>query len=47
MVNVSPADPITSRARGLETLLGGRAPWIVPWLPLVGVALGLALGGLT
>ena len=47
MVNVSPADPIASRARGLETLLGGRAPWIVPWLPLVGVALGLALGGLT
>ncbi|MEN3279990.1 MAG: hypothetical protein V7607_1130 [Solirubrobacteraceae bacterium] len=44
---MSPADPIANRARGLETLLGGRAPWLVPWLPVVGVALGLVLGGLT
>jgi hypothetical protein len=41
-----PADPIGNRAKRLEILLGGRAPWLVPWLPVVGVALGFALGGL-
>jgi hypothetical protein len=45
-VSVSPADPIGNRAKRLEILLGGRAPWLVRWLPVVGVALGLALGGL-
>jgi hypothetical protein len=43
---VSRADQIDNRAERLEILLGGRAPWLVPWLPLVGVALGLALGAL-
>ena len=44
--SVSPADPIGNRARRLEVLLGGRAPWLVRWLPVIGVALGLGLGGL-
>jgi hypothetical protein len=43
---VSPADQIGNRARRLEMLLGGRAPSLVRWLPVIGVGLGLALGGL-
>jgi hypothetical protein len=43
---VSPADPIGNRARRLEILLGGRMPRLVRWLPVIGVGLGLALGGL-
>jgi hypothetical protein len=43
---MSPADPIGNRAKRLEILLGGRAPRLVRWLPVIGVALGFALGEL-
>jgi hypothetical protein len=37
---------IAQRADALERLLGHRAPRFVRWLPLAGVAVGLAVGGL-
>jgi hypothetical protein len=43
---VTARDRLRRRAERLEIVLGGRAPWLVRWLPVVGVALGFAVGAL-